>query len=81
MSDPIVVDDNNFDQIVLQAKTPVLVDLWATWCAPCRMVEPVIEEETITLDEAIAELKISLSDAYTAEDRLKELLIEEDQVE
>ena len=44
MSNPIVVDDNNFDQIVLQAKTPVLVDLWATWCAPCRMVEPVVEE-------------------------------------
>ena len=44
MSDPIVVDDNNFDQIVLQAKTPVLVDLWAAWCAPCRMVEPVVEE-------------------------------------
>lgn len=46
-----------------------------------RYVEPVIEEETITLDEAIADLKIYLSDAYTAEDRLKELLIEEGLVE
>ena len=44
MSKPIEVDDSTFDQIVLQAKTPVLVDLWAPWCAPCRMVAPVVEE-------------------------------------
>ena len=44
MSQPIEVNDSNFDQIVLQAKTPVLVDLGAAWCAPCRMIEPVIEE-------------------------------------
>ncbi len=44
MSKPIEIDDSNFDQMVLQAKTPVLVDLWAPWCAPCRMVSPVVEE-------------------------------------
>lgn len=44
MSKPIEVNDSNFDQVVLQAKTPVLVDLWAPWCAPCRMVSPVVEE-------------------------------------
>ena len=44
MSKPIAVNDSNFDQMVLQAKTPVLVDLWAPWCAPCRMVSPVVEE-------------------------------------
>jgi len=44
VSKPIEVDDSNFDQMVLQAKTPVLVDLWAPWCAPCRMVSPVVEE-------------------------------------
>lgn len=44
MSKPIEVNDSNFDQVVLQAKTPVLVDLWAPWCAPCRMVAPVVEE-------------------------------------
>ena len=36
--------DANFDEIVLKSDKPVIVDLWAVWCGPCRMVGPIIEE-------------------------------------
>ena len=41
---PLVVTDANFEQVVLGANVPVLVDFWAAWCGPCRMVAPTVEE-------------------------------------
>ncbi len=44
MSKPVPIDDSNFDQMVLQAEKPLLVDFWAAWCRPCLMVAPILDE-------------------------------------
>lgn len=60
------VKDVNFEQEVLQADQPVLVDFWAEWCGPCKVMAPVVDEIAKELDDRMKIVKVNIDESPNA---------------
>ncbi|MDP0561706.1 MAG: thioredoxin TrxA [Candidatus Endonucleobacter sp. (ex Gigantidas childressi)] len=62
MSDIINVTDLTFEEEVIKAETPVLVDYWAEWCGPCKMIAPVLDEIARDYDGKLKVCKLNIDE-------------------
>jgi len=60
MSDAVQISDGTFEEEVLKSDVPVVVDFWAPWCGPCKMIAPILEEFAETYDGKLKVVKLDV---------------------